>query len=140
MQRPLYQHIATRVQAIATCAQTGNAEWLIKHRASIDWLVENYMPSGSGIDTGTKWDENVQRSDRLQFYFSYHHMNDGGMYDGWTDHVLTVKPSLVHGITINISGRDRNDVKEYLYQVFECALTQIVDDAKTAHLDAVAAA
>ena len=40
---------------------------------------------------------------------------------------VTVKPSLIFNIELSISGRDRNWIKEYLYQTYECALREGVD-------------
>lgn len=53
-------------------------------------------------------------------------MNDAGMYDGWTEHVITILPSF-SGITISVSGSNRNDIKDYLAETFDYTLYQIVD-------------
>jgi len=45
-------------------------------------------------------------------------MNEHGFYDGWTEHRITVKPSLAFGFELTISGRDRNEIKDYLSDVF----------------------
>jgi hypothetical protein len=58
-------------------------------------------------------------------------MNDAGYYDGWTDHIVIVSPSF-DGIDIKISGRNRNDIKDYLHDVFHAALTEEVDDDEIA--------
>jgi hypothetical protein len=52
-------------------------------------------------------------------------MNDGGFYDGWTEHTVVVTPSF-RGINLRISGRDRNQIKEYLYETYDYALTRLV--------------
>jgi hypothetical protein len=44
-------------------------------------------------------------------------MNEGGMYDAWTEHTIRVRPSLSSGFTLTISGRDRNEIKEYLHEL-----------------------
>lgn len=49
------------------------------------------------------------------------------MYDGWTDHTVIVTPSLRSGFDIRITGRDRNQTKEYLYEVFDSALREVID-------------
>lgn len=86
-------------------------------------IVKRYMPSGSGFDSGTKIDIDRSTAEKLVFTTSFHHMNDGGFYDGWTEHTVTVRPSLVLGETLTISGRDRSDVKEFIHQVFQSALS-----------------
>ena len=47
--------------------------------------------------------------------------DDVGMYDGWTEHELHVTPSF-GGIDLRITGRDRNETKGYLYDVYAIAL------------------
>jgi hypothetical protein len=129
MQRKLYQHIASRLIAIENCKKAGNSEWQERHQASIDWLVREHMPSGSGIDNGTHFRASDSTAEKLVFATSFHHMDEYGGYDGWTDHTITVRPSLYHGIVLAISGRDRNEIKDYLYEVFYGALDQEIDDA-----------
>jgi hypothetical protein len=117
---PLYREIASTLSAIRNCREAGNKEWEDRHSDSLKTLVD-YLPSGSGIDSGVTLDEDKSGPAKLVFTFGYHHMNEHGFYDGWTDHVLTVRPSF-DGIDMSISGRDRNDVKDYLYQVFDYSL------------------
>lgn len=49
-----------------------------------------------------------------------------GMYNGWTEHVITVRPSLQFGITLSVSGRNCNDIKDYIAEIFQHALTQTI--------------
>lgn len=121
----LYQKIALRLQAIKNCEKSGNTEWSDKHRIQLRNLLD-MMPSGSGIDDGTKLEEDLCAPNKLVFTFGYHHMNEAGMYDGWTDHALTVTPSF-DSINMKISGSNRNDIKEYLYEVYYYALMREVD-------------
>ena len=126
---PLYQHIARCLAAQENCRKTGNTEWLSRHGDTINHLVNIYMPSGSGIDSGTKLDFDRSRPNRLVFTAPYHHMNDGGMYDGWTDHDIIVTPNLSFGgFDLRITGRDRNQIKDYLGDTFAEALRQDITD------------
>jgi hypothetical protein len=122
MSTKVYQQLASLVTARENCVKSGNDVWFDKHGEAIETIVNNYMPSGSGFDSGTKIDLDKSTGDKLVFTTSYHHMNDGGYYDGWSDHTVTVKPSLLHGFTLNIGGRDRNGFKDYAYDVFQIAL------------------
>lgn len=115
---PLYREIAQLVQARMNCMKSGNTTWRDNHQSTLAQLVEKYMPSGSGIDGGTELDLDLSAGDRLVFHFGYHHMNEGGMYDGWTTHTLIVKPSLTSGVVLKISGKDRNGIKDYLYDTY----------------------
>lgn len=121
--RPLYRELASLLQARANCARANNDEWYDKHAERIETLVKQWMPSGSGIDTGTEIDFDASTPSKLVFVFSYHHMDENGYYNGWTDHKCIVRPSLAFGIDIRISGRDRNMVKDYLYEVYHHAIT-----------------
>lgn len=127
MTKKLYQTIASKMDAYHHCLKVNYTEWIGKHEDSILELVHNHMPSGSGIDSGTKILLDESKPDKLVFSFGYHHMNENGYYDGWTEHKAIVTPSFVQGISINITGRNRNDIKDYLYQTFEQALNQEVD-------------
>jgi hypothetical protein len=118
----LYQQIASSLQAIENCRKSGNEEWLRKHRDTIAVLVKDRMPRGSGFDSGTAFDFNSSNPEKLVFLTLYHHMNDDGYYDGWTDHAVTVRPSLAFGFDLTISGRDRRDIKEYIAEVFDGTL------------------
>lgn len=140
MAKLLYQVLASTVQARLTCGlrrdgftQTTEKEgnkaqtWFDRHEDTINRLVRGFMPSGSGFDNGTKIDLDASHADKLVFHTSYHHMNDGGYYDGWTEHIITVTPSLAGEFHLRISGRDRRDIKEYIAEEFQNALGMDVE-------------
>lgn len=56
---------------------------------------------------------------------AYHFMNDAGMYDGWEDYKLIVTPSLTGDFDMRITGKNKGDIKEYLYDAFRSALSEI---------------
>ena len=90
-------------------------------------LLEAELPHGSGIDSGTKVNREKSNNVRLVLETSYHHINGNGFYDGWTDHTITIKPSLTYGFDMRISGTNRNGIKEYLGQVYEENLRHLVN-------------
>ncbi len=119
--------LASRVNAVSNCVANGNAQWENTHSAEADKLVADFMPSGSGIDCGTTldWDRSLRHAgEKLVFTLSFHHMNENGMYDGWTQHTLTVSPSLFMGPRLAFSGPNRNEIKDYLQEVYSHALTR----------------
>ena len=116
------QTIAGLLHAMANCEQSGNAEWHTRHGMTLSTIVREYLPSGSGIDNGTSLDRSRSTPERLVFETAFHHMNEHGFYDGWTAHTVTVRASLAYGLDIRISGRNRNDIKDHLYDVFGAAL------------------
>lgn len=125
----VYQAIASKIEAMRNCNKSGNGEWFTRHHDAIDNIVREFMPPGSGFDAGTQFDvcDHVDNPrDRLVFETSFHHMNDCGMYDGWTEHKIIVTPSLSHDFTLRVTGRNRNDIKEYISDVFYDALRRAV--------------
>lgn len=84
------------------------------------------LPSGSGIDCGTE----LVSADASKIVLSagFHHMNDCGYYDGWTEHRITIRPRF-DGIDVTISGRNRNEIKEYLGELYHSALSAQVTES-----------
>lgn len=125
--RQIYAAIASALQAARNCEKSPDhadwlanhkARWLANHKARLDWLVREYMPSGSGFDSGTQLDLVRSRPDRLVFTTAFHHMDDSGGYDGWTEHTIAIVPAF-DGVSIaSISGRDRNGIKDYIADLF----------------------
>jgi hypothetical protein len=113
-----YAAISQMLAGLAKCERTNNQEWLVKWKQEIEAICENELPSGSGIDTGTKLNFAKSTPDKLVFHVAYHHMNDGGYYDGWTNHTVTVRPTF-GSVKLSISGPNRNDVKDYLYDLYQ---------------------
>lgn len=75
-------------------------------------------PSGGGFDNGTHLDGiKTGKAESIQMHTHFHHMNEAGYYDGWTDHILTIRPAF-DGIDITIGGRDRNGIKDYIADTF----------------------
>lgn len=120
----VYQIIAQTLQAYQNCmADPAKADWADKHRERIDGIVKNCLPSGSGIDSGTKFDWDKSTPDKLVFQADYHHMDGNGYYSGWAEHQVIVKASLAFGLEIRITGRDRDNIKDYLSDCYHSALT-----------------
>lgn len=112
----LYQKIASVNEARKNCERNGNTEWLDRWAKTLE-NIEAELPSGSGFDSGTEFDMERSNARKLVFHTSYHHMDDGGCYDGWTDHAITIVPTF-DGFDMKISGRNRNDIKKYIGDVF----------------------
>lgn len=117
---PVYRQFARTLDAIAACeaGRALNHHAIDVHQARLDTLMVE-APSGSGIDSGTRLDRARSKPDRLVFVTAFHHMNDCGVYDGWTHHDVIVTPSLAYDFTVRVTGRDRNGIKDYLADVFQ---------------------
>lgn len=120
VREPLYKVLAGKV-----AWEPPPGKFKVQRDLEIKVLVERYLPSGSGWNTGTKLDDK-STGERLVFYGSFDHMNDIGYYDGWTEHSIIVTPSLQWGFELRITGRDRNGIKEYLHDLFSAVLRQEV--------------
>lgn len=51
-------------------------------------------------------------------------MNEAGFYDGWTEHKVIVTPSLGSDYYMKVTGKDRNQVKDYIGDRFYHALDE----------------
>jgi hypothetical protein len=125
--KTLAQHLSNLIQARLNCIQSSNDEWRDKHESRIATLARNFLPSGSGIDAGTSVDLERSTGDKIVLNTAFHHMHESGMYDGWTNHTVTIRPAF-DGFTINISGRDRREIKDYLADTFDIALRQSITE------------
>ena len=121
--RKVYEKLAESFTAFQSCIKFNNI-WSEKWSQTIEKIQSDYLPSGSGIDSGTVFDYGLSKPDCLVLITGFHHMNKTGMYTHWTEHTIRAYPNFVSGIKMTISGRNDNDIKEYLYEVFFDALTQ----------------
>lgn len=125
--QPIYQRIAHLLAAIENCEKAGNTEWEEKHRDRLK-VIMNTAPSGSGWDLGTKID-NESTPEELVFYGAFHHLDENGTYAGWTKHTIIVRGSLLFGINVKVTGINRNDIKDYLGDLFHSWLMETAGNA-----------
>lgn len=124
MKQPLYKKLAGLITAINNCKASNNTEWQENHTATLRQLCDEYLPNGSGIDSGSRMELSASTPNKLVFCFDYHHMRDG-YYTHWTSHIVTVTPSLFNDIDIKITKDGIRDysLMDYLYEVWNYALT-----------------
>jgi len=120
----VYERLANLIQAYKTNVERNDTIWIERHGDMIQYMIDNYLPHGSGIDGTNSIDLERSHGEKIVIYTSYHHMDDMGGYSDWTEHVITITPSLVFEINIKVSGRDRNMIKDYLGETFSLALTE----------------
>lgn len=122
----IVQFLATTLQAIEYCEQKGMKKARDQHDERFEKVMRDTAPSGSGIDAGTKFfGHRMERGGvvtKIAFEVGFHHMDENGFYDGWTHHQVVVWPTF-DGISVAVTGRDRNDIKEYLREVYYNWLT-----------------
>lgn len=119
--KTLAAHLATAIQARKNCIAASNLEWKQKHEDTIRALSQS-LPSGAGIDAGTSIDLDKSTAEKIVLHTAFHHVHESGMYDGWTEHTITIRPEF-DGISVGVSGRNRNDIKDYLTDTFHQALS-----------------
>lgn len=123
MQKTLAADLASLVAARANCERSGNHEWHAKHSERIMRLALEHLPSGSGIDSGCVVMSDESSPDRLVIHVPFHCMDENGSYDGWRDYRVVVRPAF-DGISVNVTGRDYNGLKDYLAELFQECLTR----------------
>lgn len=117
--KTVIQALVEAFDAKERCLKSGNSEWEQRWDDRVVQLIR-LLPSGSGIDNGTKVISVT--ATKLVLQADFHHMNDAGMYDGWTEHQLIFKPRLDGYLDVRVTGRDRNDIKDYLADTYLHAL------------------
>jgi hypothetical protein len=110
--------MAALLCAVKNCQERNNTLWEDRHNTLLSWMVQHAMPSGGGFDGGTMLDRARSNEDRLVFVTSFHHMNEDGFYDGWTEHEIFVTPSLLHGFDLRITGKNKREIKDYIAESF----------------------
>jgi hypothetical protein len=121
----LYTKIFRLCVAIENCQVSGHKEWELRHIAELNELIKEKMPNGSGFDNRTLL---LGCDNRVMFFETrFHHMDENGFYDGWTDHKITVKPGF-DGVEIKVGGVNRNDIKDHIAECFYHALNEEIGE------------
>lgn len=62
------------------------------HRCNIEFIIDNFFPSGSGFDCNYELQETNNLKTEKTFYIksSYHCMNEHGGYDGYQDFTIKI--------------------------------------------------
>lgn len=92
--------------------------------------LEYLLPSGSGIDCGCKIDREKSGLKKVVINLSFHHLNENGYYNGWTEHSIIITPSFSDYPDMKITGKDKNQIKEYLSDVFYDCLFDEVEESE----------
>lgn len=130
MRREKFEGPMTLIHALSVAiparkADHGNTRWSIRWNDRLKRLVDA-LPSGSGWNHGTSIDHEHSTATKVVLYGSFHHMDENGTYDGWTDHSIIVTPSF-SWFDLRITGKNRNDIKDYLRDLFRNTLGQPIE-------------
>jgi hypothetical protein len=132
--KTLAARLASCVEARAICLASNNTEWYARYEEYARLLTKEFLPHGSGIDGDNIFDIGASRPDKLVVHTAFHHMDEFGVYDGWTQHRVIVITPTFSGVDIAIHGLNRNDIKDHLHEVFHYALNREVSDEAYAQL------
>lgn len=123
------QRLAGLIAARLNCIKNKNDNWQDAHEYSIEEIIKEHLPQGSGIDGETAIDYGKSKPDRIVINSSYHVMNENGLYAGWIDYKVIITPSLQFGFELNIVGnfsaKKQLGLRDYLYQAYEHALSEV---------------
>lgn len=108
--------------AIDVINRTDRADLVANWRDVIKRIDSNWLPHGSGFDSGSNVNIGESTARRAVIDTSFHHMDEYGAYDGWTNHRVIVTPEF-SGFSVRVTGRDRNGIKDYIADVFNAALS-----------------
>lgn len=123
----VYECIARAIVARQNCHDSENVEWFDRHTERVESLIREHLPRGSGFDRGTSIDWDKSTGERLVFNTAFHHMDENGFYDGWSEHSVIITPSLSFGFDLRVTGRDRRQIKEFIGDTFHHALDKLLD-------------
>lgn len=120
MKTTLIQKLASKIGSAIFHRENDseNSEALfLKFESEAEEIVKNEFPSGSGVDSGTKIDWECTTKNQIVLNADFHHMDDNGYYDDWTEHNVVIKPDWT-GINLKVTGKDKRQIKEYLADLF----------------------
>ena len=116
--RRFYSELAQAIQWYNDTADGKKDDWNQKAEEKIREL-EKQLPYGSGFDNGSKVNLIMSKPQRIVIDTAFHHMDENGYYDRWTEHQVIVTPCLKYGYSLRITGRNRNQVKDYIFDMFD---------------------
>lgn len=106
----------------------GNEERFVTMWTPVLEEINSRLPRGSGFDAGSHLDVDASTQTRLVFVTAFHHMDDYGMYDGWTHHSVIVTPTF-DGFSVRITGQNKRDIKDHIAHCFHDILSDYVKTA-----------
>jgi len=117
---------ATNIQVLAgAIADIQNKSATIAIRGHLAFKrITDLLPSGSGLDSGSTVDLEKSSPSRIVFKTAFHHMDGNGYYAGWTEHTVVVVPDFIINFNLTVTGRNRNDIKEYIADIFREVLAE----------------
>ena len=141
MEQTLANRIAQTLSARKNCLERGEqgAEWAARHSKILKFLAGEYLPHGSGLDSGTHIDLERGTRDKIILQAGYHCMDGNGFYCGWVDIEIAVTASLMFGgvdVKVKVKGRpddpdwDKDALLDYLGEVFQDCVERVIGNVE----------
>lgn len=105
MARTLIKSIDNAVEQLQHSIKSGNKDHEEIWEDKILWLKDK-LPSGSGFDSDTTINIDKSKKNKIVLETSFHHMDENGMYCGWSHHAITVTPDFLSDFDMKISSKD----------------------------------
>ena len=103
--------------ALALASENESKEGITSIMRGKIYNIMGGAPSGSGIEPGTMFLPEESSKEKLVFYTEYHHRTKNGHYDGRTLHRVIATHDLL-GLNVRVTGRNRDNIREYLSDVY----------------------
>ena len=120
------------IPAYRRCVADGNEKWENRHGSILGWIKDQFLPQGSGFNSGTFYDTERSNRDRLVFTTWFYHMNQWGMYTHCREYTVKVTPCFGPGdkFDVEVHGVGRgwqrdHAIMDYIGEVFYRALEQV---------------
>jgi hypothetical protein len=97
--------------------KTAHADFKEQALDKINKLAEKF-PYGSGFNNGCSIDLEKSNGEKIVIKTAFHHMDENGYYDGWTEHTVIITPSLQYGFNVKVTGKNKNQIKDYIFEIF----------------------
>ena len=111
--KPLYRALAMEIDRYKRGIESG-APFADMAEDRLREFCRDFLPSGSGFDSGCYVEIEESRRDKIVIRCDFHHMNESGYYDGWTTHRAIVTPCLLYGYALRVTGKDKRGIREYI--------------------------
>lgn len=124
MELKLYQHIAKNLN------WQPNENFVDQREDNLDKL-EGLLPSGSGIDCGSRIDRESYSETEFSIDADYHYMDDNGFYAGWFTFRITVTANLAwnYNVECEITSNDTDEDWEYIEDLYNQYLVEVYINA-----------
>ncbi len=126
---PIFQQIARQIDRRLRLINSDVAPQTMIYDCEVKLeKLEALLPSGCGIDDGTKINLEKSMPNMIILDSSYHCMEDG-YYTEWVDFEVTILPSLAqeYYMEIEIDGDDIVNLSDYLHETYGISLSEKVE-------------